>query len=188
MPGFIEPPMPQPLDPYQRLYQDRIIFLGTKLDDAAANDVVARLLDLDSDDSDMEITLQINSAGGSWSGMLAVHDAMGFIGKTVRTICIGQADGPAAVLLACGAEGRRFVLPMTHIVLRQPSVDGAATADVGSELDKVTWQRDQVERILAERTGRSRDEVHADIDRPKLLTAQDAVDYGVADGILPSRR
>lgn len=188
LPGFIEHTMPQPLDPYQRLYQDRIIFLGARLTDESANDVVARLLDLDSDGSDMEITLQINSAGGSWQAMLAVYDAMAFIGKSVRTICIGQADGPAAVLLASGAPGRRFVLPLAQIVLRQPETDAVPSADVRTELDKVTWQRDQVERILADATGRSRDQVHADIDRPKLLTAQDAVDYGVVDGILPSRR
>jgi ATP-dependent Clp protease protease subunit len=120
--------------------------------------------------------------------MLAIYDAMNFIGKTVRTICIGQADGPSAVLLACGDEGRRFVLPLAHVVLRQPSVDQVTPAEVDTELEKVTWQRDQVERILAERTGRSRDQIHDDIERPKLLTAEQAVDYGLVDGILPSRR
>lgn len=181
LPGFVE-------QPYQRLYQERVIFLGTRLDDDTANDVVARLLDLDADGTDLELTLQINCTGGSWSAMLAIYDAMKFISKTVRTICIGQADGPSAVLLGCGEQGRRFVLPLAHIALRQPSVDQVTPAEVDTELEKVTWQRDQVERILAEHTGRSRDQIHVDIERPKLLTAQQAVDYGLVDGILPSRR
>lgn len=181
VPGFIE-------QPYQRLFQERIIFLGSRLDDDIANDVVARLLDLDSDGTDLEITLHINCPGGSWSAMFAIYDAMQYISKTVRTFCINTADGPAAVLLASGEPGRRFVLPMAQVILRQPSVDQVTPAEVDTELDKVTWQRDQVERILAERTGRSRDQIHADIERPKLLTAEQALDYGLVDGILPSRR
>lgn len=187
LPGYTVVPEPHRSDPYQRLYQERIVFLGRPLDDTAANDVVAQLLDLDSDGTDLEITLQINSAGGSYSAMLAVFDAMGYIGNTVRTLCIGQADGPAAVLLAAGEPGRRFVLPAAHIVLRQPSVD-QISADVQTELDRITWQREQVEQILADRTGRSRDEIHAAIDRPKLFTADQAVEYGIVDRILPSRR
>jgi ATP-dependent Clp protease, protease subunit len=187
LPGHVVVPDPQPADPYQRLYRDRIVFLGRPLDDATANDVVAQLLDLDSNGTDLEITLQINSVGGSYSAMLAVYDTMRYIGNTVRTMCIGQADGPAAVLLASGEEGRRFVLPTAHVVLRQPSVDQVST-DVETELEKVTWQREQVERILTERTVRSREEIQRDIDRPTPLTAEQAVEYGIADRIAQSRR
>jgi ATP-dependent Clp protease protease subunit len=186
LPGFVEYPKPPMTDPYERLYADRVVFLGTPLTDDAANDVVAKLLDLDSDGTDLEITLQINSAGGSWTALFAVVDAMHFVGKTVRTLCMGRADGPAAVLLACGAEGRRHMHPLAQIVLRQPSLADVST-DVQTELDKVTWQRQQVERLLADRTGRPADEIRADLERPKVFSSEQALEYGLVDRIMMPR-
>jgi ATP-dependent Clp protease protease subunit len=191
-PGYREHIVPQPpeLDPYSRLYRDRIVFLHGALDDDAANDLVAKLLDLDSDNADLELTLQLNSADGSFGAMLAVYDTMEHIAAPVRTVCIGQAEGPAAVLLASGAPGRRFLLPAAHVVLRQPVVrqPDAPGGDAQIELDKATWTRDKVEEILAERTGRDRERIRHDTDRPTLLSAEEAVAYGIADGILPHRR
>lgn len=179
---------PRRSDPYDRLYQARILFLATSLDDDAANDIIARLIDLDGADHDRGITIRINSAGGSFTAMLAVHDAIGHIESPVRTVCQGQADGPAAVLLAAGAPGRRFVLPTAHVVLREPTVervDGPYPPDVRIELDKINWMRQAVEDILAERTGRPADEIRRDLERPKLLTAEQAIEYGIADALLP---
>lgn len=176
-------------DPYDRLYQARIIFLATPLDDATANDVIARLFDLDAHERGREITLQINSAGGSFPSVLAVHDAIQHVAAPVRTVCLGQADGPAAVLLALGAPGRRFVLPTAHVMLREPTIEqpGTERPDVEAELERANWLRRTIEDLMAERIGRPGEEIRRDLARPKLFTAQQAIDYGIADAVLPAR-
>jgi ATP-dependent Clp protease protease subunit len=175
-------------DPYDRLYRARTIFLATPLDDATANDVITRLLDLDSN-GDGEITLRINSAGGSFSSVLAVHDAIAHVAAPVHTVCLGQADGPAAVLLAVGEPGHRFMLPTAHVMLRQPTIDppGRQGPDIESELERANWTRDTIEGLMADRIGRSREQIRHDLERPKLLTAHQAVEYGVADSVLTAR-
>ncbi|HWC83232.1 MAG TPA: ATP-dependent Clp protease proteolytic subunit [Pseudonocardiaceae bacterium] len=188
LPHPFEPVRPQEaeFDPFQRLYRRRIIMLGNRLDDAAANDLVAKLVDLDAEDPEAEIILRLNCPGGSYSAMLAVYDAMDQVRAGVRTVCVGQAEGPAAVLLAAGAPGRRVMLPTAYAVLNQPTVEQPRTADATDatiERDKAAWVRDQVEAILAARTGQSKSQIHNDIERPKLLNAEDSVAYGLADEV-----
>ena len=186
IPSHIQHFSPAEIDPYQRLYRQRIIVLHGEIDDDNANQTVTKLLDLDGENSDLEITLQLNSPGGSFGAMLAIYDTMEFVSAPVRTLCIGQADGPAAVLLASGTLGRRFVLPTAQIVLRQPSIP-ATTTDAQVELDKATWLRTKIEDILADRTGRPAERIHADTEHPTLLTAAEAVDYGLADEVRQHR-
>ena len=186
IPSHIQHFSPPEIDPYQRLYRQRIIVLHGEIDDERANEIVTKLLDLDGENSDLEITLQLNSPGGSFGAMLAIYDTMEFVSAPVRTLCIGQADGPAVVLLASGTPGRRFVLPTAQLVLRQPSIP-STTADAQVELDKASWLRTKVEDILADRTGRPVERIHADTEHPTLLTATEAVGYGLADEVRQHR-
>lgn len=175
-------------DPYRRLYEERVVFLGRPLDDETANGVIAQLIDLDADDQDREITLRINSPGGSFGAMLAIYDAIRNVRAAVRTVCFGRAEADAAVLLAAGTHGRRFVVPTAQVVLRQPSVaeiQHARADEVQLELDKAAWLRATVEEILAAHTGREQAEIHRDTERAKLLTAEQALEYGIADALLP---
>jgi ATP-dependent Clp protease protease subunit len=173
------------LDLYSRLLADRIIYLGTEIDDGVANVVIAQLLHLASESQESPISLYINSPGGSITAMLAVYDAMQFVATPVETTCVGQAAWTAAVLLAGGAPGRRWMLPHGRVVLHQPAGQGRGTVpDLILEAEEIARVRSLLEEILAEHTGRTPQQLREDTDRDLILAGQQAVDYGIADAVL----
>ena len=177
------------VDIYSRLLTDRIIYLGTEIDDGVANVVIAQLLHLESESPDAPINLYLNSPGGSVTSMLAIYDAMQFIRPEVGTACVGQAASSAAVLLAAGAPGRRTVLPHARVVLHQPSGGGQGTLpDLALQAKEIARIRAEMEQILAHHTGRSVEQVREDTERDLVLSAEDAVAYGIVDGVLDSRK
>ncbi len=177
------------VDIYSRLLTDRIVYLGTEIDDGVANVVIAQLLHLESESPEAPIDLYLNSAGGSVTAMLAIYDAMQFLRSEVGTTCVGQAASSAAVLLAAGAPGRRMVLPHARVVLHQPSGGGQGTLpDLAVQAKEIARVRAEMEQILAAHTTRSAAQVREDTERDLVLTAQEAVDYGLADGVLGSRK
>lgn len=176
------------MDVYSRLLGERIVYLGTEIDDGAANVVIAQLLHLEAANSEEPVSLYINSPGGSPSAMLAVYDTMQYIRPDVATICVGQAAGPAAVLLAGGAPGQRSILQHGRVVLHQPSSRGEGTVpDLIIHADEVVRVRAELEEVLAQHTGKDLATLRRDTDRERNLTAQDAVAYGVADHVLTVR-
>ena len=176
------------VDIYSRLLTDRIVYIGTEIDDGVANVVIAQLLHLESDSPETPINLYLNSPGGSVTAMLAVYDTLQFIRSPVGTTCIGQAGSSAAVLLAAGAPGRRMVLPHSRVVLHQPSGGGQGTLpDLALQAKEIVRLRAQMEEILSRHTGRDVETIREDTERDLVLSAQEAVDYGVADAILDSR-
>jgi ATP-dependent Clp protease protease subunit len=176
------------VDLYSRLLSDRIIYLGTEIDDGVANAVIAQLLHLASEAPSTPISLYINSPGGSITAMLAIYDAMQFVSSPVETTCVGQAAWTAAVLLAGGEPGRRQMLPHARVVLHQPAMSQRGTIpDLIVEADEVARVRALLEEILAHHTGRSADQVREDTDRDLVLPGQAAVDYGIADALLTSQ-
>ena len=177
------------VDIYSRLLTDRIVYLGTEIDDGVANVVIAQLLHLESESPDLPIDLYLNSPGGSVTAMLAIYDAMQFIRSEVGTTCVGQAASSAAVLLAAGTPGRRMVLPHARVVLHQPSGGGQGTLpDLAVQAKEIARVRGEMERILSLHTGRTAEQVRADTDRDLVLSAPEAVSYGIVDGVLPSRK
>lgn len=177
------------VDIYSRLLTDRIVYVGTEIDDGVANVVIAQLLHLESDSPDSPIDLYLNSPGGSVTAMLAIYDAMQFVRSEVGTTCVGQAASSAAVLLAAGTPGRRMVLPHARVVLHQPSGGGQGTLpDLAVQAKEIARVRAEMERILASHTGRSVEQVREDTDRDLILSAEDAVAYGIVDGVLGSRK
>lgn len=177
------------VDIYSRLLTDRIVYLGTEIDDGVANVVIAQLLHLESESPESPIDLYLNSPGGSVTAMLAIYDAMQFIRSEVGTTCVGQAASSAAVLLAAGAPGRRMVLPHARVVLHQPSGGGQGTLpDLAVQAKEIARVRVEMERILSLHTGRTVEQVREDTDRDLVLAAEDAVAYGIVDGILDSRK
>jgi len=177
------------VDIYSRLLSDRIVYVGTPIDDGVANVVIAQLLHLESDNPDAEISLYLNSPGGEPTSMLAVYDTIQFIRAPVATACVGQAAGSAAVLLAAGEPGRRTVLPHARIVLDQPAAGHqGALPDLQVEAKEVARLRTELVELLARHTGRSVEQVRADTERDLVLSAADAVAYGVVDGVLESRK
>ena len=176
------------LDVYSRLLSERIVYLGTEIDDGVANAVIAQLLHLEAEDPDKPISLYLNSPGGSVTAMLAVYDTMRFVRSPVGTTCIGQAASSAAVLLAAGAPGRRFVLPRSRVVLHQPSGGGRGTLpDLQVQAAEIVRLRGEMEQVLAEHTGQSVEGLREDTDRDLILPAHQAVAYGLADAVLESR-
>ena len=176
-------------DIYSRLLSERIVFLGTEIDDGVANVVIAQLLHLDSASSDLEVSLYINSPGGSFSALTAIYDTMQFIKPQVATICMGQASSAAAVLLAAGAPGRRAVLPHAKVLLHQPSSEArGALPDLAIQAKELARIRAEVDEILSKHTGHPVARIRSDTDRNKTFSAQEAVDYGLADEIIPSRK
>lgn len=179
------------LDPYSKLLEGRIVFLGAPVDEISANDVMAQLMYLEYAAPEQDIALYINSPGGSFSAMAAIYDTVQYVSCDVETICLGQAGASAAVLLAAGAPGKRSVLPGARIVLQQPSlpepVQGQPSdlAIQAAELDRV---RALLENMLVKHTGRTPEQVHQDLDRDLVLDAQGALAYGLVDRIVPSRR
>jgi ATP-dependent Clp protease protease subunit len=175
------------IDLYSRLLADRIVYLGTELDDGVANTVIAQLLHLASEGPETPISLYVNSPGGSITAMLAVYDAMQFISAPVETTCVGQAAWTAAVLLAGGAPGRRAILPHGRVVLHQPAAQGRGTVpDLILEAEEIARVRTLLEEILARHTGRTAEQVREDTDRDLVLPGRAAVDYGIVDVVLES--
>ena len=177
-------------DPYNKMFEDRIIFLGVQVDDASANDVMAQLITLESMDPDRDITMYINSPGGSYTAMTAIYDTMQYVRPDIQTVCLGQAASAAALLLAGGTRGKRLALPSSRILIHQPALAGSQGQ--GSDLEIVAREilrmRSQLEELLAQHTGQPLDRVHRDIDRDKIMTADEAKEYGVVDVVLPSRK
>ncbi|CAL9324881.1 ATP-dependent Clp protease proteolytic subunit [Streptomyces sp. SudanB52_2052] len=178
------------MDPYSKLLEGRIVFLGAPVDETSANDVMAQFMYLEHQAPDRDIALYINSPGGSFHAMTAIYDTMRYVTCDVETVCLGQAGAAASVLLAAGTPGKRSVLPGARLVIHQPSlpepVHGQAS-DLAIKADELTRIRTRMEEMLARHTGRTREQVGADIERDKILTAQEAVEYGLVDRILPNR-
>ena len=175
-------------DIYSRLLNERIIFLGEQIDDAVANTVVAQLLHLESADPDKDISLYINSPGGVITSGLAIYDTMNYIKCDVSTICMGLAASMAAVLLACGAPGKRYALPNSRVMIHQPS-GGAQGQQTEIEIaaKEILYCRDRLNQILADHTGQSLETIHKDTERDNFMSAQDACAYGIVDQVVASR-
>ena len=172
-------------DIYSRLLQERIIFVGTEIDDGVANVVMAQLLHLADVAPDREVSLYVNSPGGSFTALMAVYDTMQFVPSPVATYCLGQAASAAAVLLAAGEPGRRFALRHSRVLLHQPSAGGQGTvSDLALQADELLRVRAQVEEVLSQHTGRSVAQLRLDTDRDKVLTAAQAVEFGVVDHVV----
>ncbi|HEY9252747.1 ATP-dependent Clp protease proteolytic subunit [Nocardioides sp. NBC_00850] len=178
------------LDVYSRLLSDRIVYLGTPIDDGVANVVIAQLIHLESDAPDTQIELYLNSPGGDPTAMLGIYDTMQFLRSPVATTCVGQAAGSAAVLLAAGEPGRRTVLPHARVVLQQPGQDGQRgdVTDLQVAAKEIGRVRAEMDALLARHTGQSTDQIHADTERDLVLGAEEAVAYGLVDAVLESRK
>lgn len=177
-------------NPYNKLFEERIIFLGVQIDDASANDVMAQLLTLESNDPDREIVMYINSPGGSFTSMTAIYDTMQFVRPHIRTVCLGQAASAAAVLLAAGAPGKRLALPNSRVLIHQPSMEGAygQVSDLEIQAAEIQRMRSAMEEILARHSNKSVEQIRADVDRDKILTAAEAQEYGLVDEVLTYRK
>ncbi len=192
MPSFVERTSwgTKEMTPYNKLFEDRIVFLGTQVDDTAANDVTAQLLALEGMDPDRPVSLYINSPGGSLTAMLAIHDTMQYIKPEIETTCIGQAASAAAILLAGGTRGRRAALVHSRILLHEPAVEGAIrgqSSDMEIAAREILRLREQMALILAEATGRDPAGIRRDLDRERYFTAEEAKEYGLIDEVLTKR-
>jgi ATP-dependent Clp protease protease subunit len=178
-------------DPYTKLFEDRVIFLGVQVDDASADDVMAQLLVLEAADPDRDITLYINSPGGSFTAMTAIYDTMQYIRPDIQTVCLGQAASAAAVLLACGTPGKRLALPNARVLIHQPALAGGdygQASDIEIQANEVLRMRTWLEETLANHSGRTTEQVRLDIERDKILSAEGAREYGLVDQVLASRK
>ena len=175
-------------DPYAKLFEDRIIFLGTPISDDIANAVMAQLLCLQSMDPERPISIYLNSPGGSFTALTAIYDTMRYIKPDVQTVCLGQAASAAAVLLAAGTKGKRLALPNSRILIHQPATEGGygQSSDLEIQAKEILRIRSLMEGMLAEATGQDVEKVSRDIERDKYLTAEEAVEYGIVDAILTS--
>ena len=176
------------LDIYSRLLKDRIVILGVPVDDAVGNRITAQLVHLDAEDPGKDISLYINSPGGSSTALLGIYDTMEYVGSDISTICVGQAASAAAVLLAAGAPGKRFALPHARVLLHQPHGElGGQAADMEIHAREILRQRRLVDEILARHTGQPIERISRDTDRDFILTAAEARAYGVVDEVLDRR-
>jgi len=177
-------------NPYNKLFEERIIFLGVQVDDASANDVMAQLLVLESEDPDRDILMCINSPGGSFTSLMAIYDTMQFVRPDIQTYCLGQAASAAAVLLAAGTPGKRHALPNARILIHQPSMEGAygQVSDLEIQSNEIQRVRRLMESTLARHTNRTAEEVRESIERDRILTAEEAREYGIVDTVLPYRK
>ncbi|MEU5091789.1 ATP-dependent Clp protease proteolytic subunit [Streptomyces sp. NPDC021356] len=176
-------------DVFSRLLNERIIFLGTEIDDGVANVVIAQLLHLESANPEQEVAVYLNSPGGSYTSLMAIYDTMTFVRSPISTFCVGQAASTAAVLLAGGDPGRRFVLEHSRVLLGQPASGGrqGTVSDLALQAKEMVRIRSQVEEVLARHTGHDAASLRADMDRDKVFTAREAVAYGLADEVLSRR-
>ncbi len=176
-------------NPYNKLFEERIIFLGVQIDDASANDVMAQLLCLESADPDRDIVMYINSPGGSFTALTAIYDTMMFVRPDIQTVCMGQAASAAAVLLAAGNPGKRLALENSRMLIHQPSGGSEGqVSDLEIHATEILRMRGLLEMILARHTGRSIEEIRQDIERDKILTAPEAKEYGIIDDVISTRK
>jgi ATP-dependent Clp protease, protease subunit len=176
-------------NPYNKLFEERIIFLGVQIDDASANDVMAQLLCLESADPDRDIVMYINSPGGSFTALTAIYDTMMFVRPDIQTVCMGQAASAAAVLLAAGTPGKRMALEHARILIHQPSGEGQGQiSDLDIQAKEILRMRRQLEEVLARHTGKTEEQIKADIERDTILTAEQAKEYGIVDEVIASRK
>jgi ATP-dependent Clp protease protease subunit len=176
-------------DIYSRLLKERIIFLGTPIDDGVANVVMAQLLHLESEDPDRDISIYINSPGGSFTALTAIYDTMQFVKPEIQTICMGQAASAAAVLLAAGTKGKRLALEHARVLIHQPSGGGEGqSSDIEIQAREIMRMRDLLEEMIATHSGQEPAKVRKDIERDKILTAREAVEYGLIDEVVSTRK
>src|SRR3954447_19477633 len=177
------------IDPYTKLFEDRIIFLGTPITDEIANAVMAQLLCLQSMDSDRDISIYINPPGGSFTALTAIYDTVRYIKPDVQTVCLGQAASAAAILLAAGTPGKRLALPNSRILIHQPYTEGTGgqISDLEIQANEIIRMRELLEWMIADASGKDQEVVSRDIERDKILTAEQAVEYGLIDAVLTSR-
>jgi ATP-dependent Clp protease protease subunit len=174
------------MNPYNKLFEERIIFLGVQIDDASANDVMAQLITLESIDPDRDILIYINSPGGSMTSMMAIYDTMQYVQPDIQTYCLGQAASAAAVLLAAGTKGKRMALPNSRILIHQPAIESGygQSSDLEIQALEIQRMRAAMEHVLAVHTGQDEDRIRRDIERDKFLTAHEAQEYGLVDEVL----
>jgi len=176
-------------NPYNKLFEERIIFLGVQIDDASANDVMAQLLCLESNDPDRDISIYINSPGGSFTALTAIYDTMQFVRPDIATYCMGQAASAAAVLLAAGTPKKRFALENSRVLIHQPSGEGQGQiSDLEIQANEILRMRGLLETILARHTGQLLERVKTDVERDLILTAADAKEYGIVDEVISTRK
>jgi len=178
-------------DPYNKLFEDRIIFLGAPVDDTSADDIMAQLIVLESADPDRDIIMYINSPGGSFTALTAIYDTMQYIKPDIQTVCLGQAASAAAVLLAAGTKGKRLALPNARVLIHQPALasgDYGQASDIEIQANEVQRMRTWLEDTLARHSNRDVETVRVDIERDKILTAEQAVEYGLVNQVLGSRK
>ncbi|MGH3496621.1 MAG: ATP-dependent Clp protease proteolytic subunit [Nocardioidaceae bacterium] len=174
------------IDPYAKLFEDRIIFVGTPISDDVANAVMAQLLCLQQMDPDRDISMYINSPGGSFTALTAIYDTMRYLKPDVQTVCLGQAASAAAILLAAGTKGKRLALPNSRILIHQPYTEATygQASDIEIQANEILRMRSLLEQMIADNTGKPLDEIGRDIERDKILTAEQAVEYGLVDSVL----
>ncbi|GAA1949942.1 ATP-dependent Clp protease proteolytic subunit [Amycolatopsis minnesotensis] len=177
-------------NPYNKLYEERQIMLGVQVDDASANDVMVQLLHLEHEDPDRDIMIYINSPGGSFTALMAIYDTMQFVRPDIVTMCIGQAASAAAVLLAAGTPGKRLALPNSRVLIHQPATEGTygQVSDLEIQANEIQRVRSLMETTLAHHTGKPVDEVRKDVERDKILTSEQAKEYGIIDEVVPYRK
>jgi ATP-dependent Clp protease protease subunit len=177
-------------NPYNKLFEDRIIFLGVQVDDASANDVMAQLLVLESTDPDRDITMYINSPGGSFTAMTAIYDTMQYVRPDITTVCLGQAASAAAILLCAGTPGKRMALTHSRIIIHQPATEGGygQGSDIEIQAREILRMRSQMEEIISRHSGQPVERVRRDVDRDKIMTAEEAKEYGLVDTVLATRK
>jgi ATP-dependent Clp protease protease subunit len=177
-------------NPYSALFENRIIFMGVQVDDTSADDIMAQLLVLESQDPNRDIMMYINSPGGSMTAMTAIYDTMQYIKPDVQTVCLGQAASAAAVILAAGTKGKRLMLPNARVLIHQPAVDqgyGKAN-EIQIQAQELLRMRTWLEKTLAKHTGQSEEKIRKDIEVDTILTAPEAKEYGIVDEVLPHRK
>ena len=178
-------------DPYAKLFEDRIIFLGVQIDDASADDVMAQLLVLESQDPDRDIVMYINSPGGSFTAMTAIYDTMQYVRPQIQTVVLGQAASAAAVILAAGTPGKRLALPNARILIHQPSTGDSGrgqASDIEIQAREILRMRSWLEETLSRHSNRTLEQVNKDIDRDNILSGEEALAYGLVDQVLTSRK
>ncbi|MEV4557339.1 ATP-dependent Clp protease proteolytic subunit [Kitasatospora sp. NPDC049285] len=177
-------------DPYAKLFEERIIFLGSQVDDVSANDIMAQLICLESMDPDRDISVYINSPGGSFTALTAIYDTMQFVKPDIQTVCMGQAASAAAVILAAGSPGKRMALPNARILIHQPYTETGRgqVSDLEIQANEIFRMRAQLEEMLAKHSNKDVTQVRDDIERDKILTAEEALEYGLIDQIISTRK
>lgn len=192
IPTFVErtPTGVRETNPYSKLFEERVIFVGAPIDDACRSDLIAQLIYLEGNNPDRDIVMYFNSAGGSLTSMLSVYDTMQYVRSDVQTVCLGQVVGAPAVLAAGGTPGKRYILPNARAVLSQPSIEGVQgqVSDLQLQSEELQRLRTQLEATLAYHTGHTPEQMREALDRERIMTATDAVEFGLVDHVMPYRK